>query len=155
METRLCRPEGGSTTSTGARPFPLNATNGDLMKLVIVSNRLPMSVREEEGRLQFHQSPGGLASGLRTYVASPKAVQSEYVWVGWPGGPVRPELRDEAVRPCRQEFSPWPVFLSDQDVEAFYEGFCNNTLWPLFHYFPSLTNYDENYWASYERVNHD
>ena len=124
------------------------------MKLVIVSNRLPMSVREEEGRLKFDQSPGGLASGLRTYVTSPKAVQSEYVWVGWPGGAVRPELRDEAVRQCRKEFSAAPVFLSDEDVEAFYEGFCNNTLWPLFHYFPSLTNYEEDYWASYERVNH-
>ncbi len=124
------------------------------MKLVIVSNRLPMSIREEGGRLLLNESPGGLASGLRTYVNSPKAVQSEYVWVGWPGGSVRPELHDEVVRRCREELSAAPVFLSDEDVEAFYEGFCNNTLWPLFHYFPGLTSYDEATWASYERVNH-
>ncbi|HVS37927.1 MAG TPA: bifunctional alpha,alpha-trehalose-phosphate synthase (UDP-forming)/trehalose-phosphatase [Gemmataceae bacterium] len=123
------------------------------MKLVIVSNRLPLSIREEGGRLQFTESPGGLASGLRTYITSPKAAQSEYVWVGWPGGSVREELQAEVVRRCREELSAAPVFLSDQDVEAFYEGFCNNTLWPLFHYFPSLTNYDESCWESYERVN--
>ena len=45
------------------------------------------------------------------------------------------------------------MFLSREDTEAFYEGFCNNSLWPLFHYFPGLVTYTEDSWHSYERVN--
>ena len=61
------------------------------MKLVIVSNRLPVSLTEKEGRLEFAQSPGGLASGLRTYLESPRsAVGAGYAWVGWPGRAVAP-----------------------------------------------------------------
>jgi trehalose 6-phosphate synthase/phosphatase len=124
------------------------------MKLVIVSNRLPVSLSEEEGALLFTQSPGGLASGLRTYLTSPRgAPPSAYTWVGWSGSFIRPELRDEAACRCAEESSARPVFLPPEEVEAFYEGFCNGTLWPLFHYFPSLVGYREEHWASYERVN--
>ncbi len=124
------------------------------MKLILVSNRLPVSLREEDGRLHLSESPGGLASGLRTYLASPNCpLRSGYVWVGWPGNPIRPELQDEAARRCREEFSARPVFLSREETEAFYEGFCNHTLWPLFHYFPHLVAYAEDSWDSYERVN--
>ncbi len=124
------------------------------MKLVLVSNRLPVSLREEGGHLHVTESPGGLASGLRTYLASPSCpLKSGYVWVGWPGAPIPAGLREEAVRRCREEFSARPVFLSREDTEAFYEGFCNHTLWPLFHYFTNLVAYDEGSWDSYERIN--
>ena len=72
---------------------------------------------------------------------------------GKPGGMVRPELQPELVARCREEHSARPVFLSVEQTEDFYEGFCNNTLWPLFHYFPSVVAYDEKAWASYEEVN--
>ena len=124
------------------------------MKLIIVSNRLPASIREEEGHLQLTQSPGGLASGLRTCLTSPRRTfQAGYVWVGWPGSAIRPELQEEVARRCREELSSRPVFLSQEETEAFYDGFCNNTLWPLFHYFPDLVAYQEEFWSSYERVN--
>jgi trehalose 6-phosphate synthase/phosphatase len=123
------------------------------VKLVIVSNRLPLSTREEEGRLHFTESPGGLASGLRTYLGSAHPAAGGYVWVGWPGGPVRPEVQPELAARCRQEFHARPVFLSQADTEAFYEGFCNQTLWPLLHTFPERVAYDEDSWAVYERVN--
>ena len=107
------------------------------MKLVIVSNRLPVSLAEKEGRLEFAQSPGGLASGLRTYLDSPRsAVGAGYAWVGWPGRAVAPERQAEVTRRCREGFSARPVFLTAEDAEGFYEGYCNQTLWPLFHYFP-------------------
>src|SRR3954454_15066013 len=115
-----------------------------VMKLVIVSNRLPMSVVEKEGRFEFSESPGGLASGLRTYLNSPKSdVGSGYVWLGWPGTAVPPERQDELKRLCRERYSARPVFLTAEDTEQFYEGFCNQTLWPLLHYFTSLVSYDE------------
>ncbi len=124
------------------------------MKLVLVSNRLPVSLREDQGRWEFTESPGGLASGLRTYLKAAKGTgPSEYVWAGWPGAFVPPEQQEEIIRRCREEHSALPVFLAREDVESFYEGFCNNTIWPLFHYFPSKVAYEEDYWDSYERVN--
>jgi len=124
------------------------------MKLVIVSNRLPVSLFEKDGRLEFAQSPGGLASGMRTYLSSPRsAAASGYTWVGWPGRAVDPDLQDEVTRRCRDEFSARPLFLSGEDTDGFYEGFCNQTLWPLFHYFPALVSFDEGPWATYERIN--
>ncbi len=124
------------------------------MKLVIVSNRLPVSLTKEEGRLEFAQSPGGLASGLRTYLASPRsAAGASYAWVGWPGRAVAPEQQAEVTRRCREDFSARPVFLTAEDTEGFYEGYCNQTLWPLFHYFPALVSFDEGPWATYELIN--
>ena len=38
-------------------------------------------------------------------------------------------------------------------MDRFYLGFCNKTLWPLFHYFPTLTHYEEDYWQEYQHVN--
>ena len=124
------------------------------MKLVIVSNRLPVSLAENEGHLAFSQSPGGLASGLRTYLDSPRsAVGVAYTWVGWPGRAVAPDRQAEVTRRCRDDFSARPVFLTAEETEGFYEGYCNQTLWPLFHYFPALVSFEEGPWATYERIN--
>src|SRR6266849_5684801 len=105
--------------------------------------------------MQVTPSPGGLASGLRTYLQSPRCtLQSGYTWVGWPGGSVRTELQPEVSRWCEEKYSARPVFLSSEESHAFYDGFCNQTLWPLFQYFPSQVSYDEHAWSYYERVNH-
>ena len=90
------------------------------MKLVIVSNRLPVSLSETEGQLEFAASPGDLASGLRTCLNSPKSADdSGYSWVGWPGGIIEQDRRDEATRRCREDFSARPVFLSAGIGEGF------------------------------------
>jgi len=47
----------------------------------------------------------------------------------------------------------FPVFLTEEDIEDYYEGFSNKIIWPLFHYFPHFVNYSEKYWASYLDVN--
>ena len=87
---------GGVSGDAGPGP----ATTGATMKLVIVSNRLPVSLVEKEGSLDFAQSPGGLASGLRTYLDSPRsAVGAGYAWVGWPGRAVAPNRQAEVDAP--------------------------------------------------------
>ncbi|HZU38146.1 MAG TPA: bifunctional alpha,alpha-trehalose-phosphate synthase (UDP-forming)/trehalose-phosphatase, partial [Gemmataceae bacterium] len=124
------------------------------MKLVLLSNRLPVSVQEEQGEFHFSPSPGGLASGVRTFVRSPRQhVPGGYIWLGWPGREIAPDRQEEVRQRLHQEFSARPVFLSTADTEAFYEGFCNKTLWPLFHYFPERVAYDENQWQIYNQVN--
>ena len=61
------------------------------------------------------------------------------LWMGWPGASVPPE-HEAAVRTYgAEQFKSSPVFLPEESMDRFYLGFCNKTIWPLFHYFPTLT----------------
>ena len=126
------------------------------MRLVIVSNRLPFTVSFNEGKPQFKASAGGLTTGLWSYLdgKSPDGGQRpDFLWMGWPGASVPPE-HEAAVRIYgEQQFKSGPVFLPEESMDRFYLGFCNKTLWPLFHYFPTLTQYEEGYWLEYQNVN--
>lgn len=116
---------------------------------VIVSNRLPVTVSKEDGKLIFAQSDGGLATALSSLDDKGR------IWVGWPGI-ANEELTDEDRADITEELAKrgcYPVFLTAEDMELFYEGYANDTLWPLFHYFQSyMINRDE-YWRSYSSVN--
>jgi trehalose 6-phosphate synthase/phosphatase len=125
-------------------------------RLVIVANRLPFSVVENNGTLTYKESPGGLVSALSAYL-HPDAAKTndavDYLWVGWPGITVPESLRAEMCSQAERDFRSMPVFLSEEEMENFYHGFCNKTIWPLFHYFPSYVRYKEEYWQHYRRVN--
>jgi len=126
------------------------------MRLVIVSNRLPFTVSFKEDKPRFKISSGGLTTGLWSYLehgqADP-AKRTEFLWLGWPGASVPPE-HEAAVRDYAAEhFKASPVFLPEESMERFYHGFCNRTLWPLFHYFPTTVRYEEEYWREYQNVN--
>ncbi|MCI0534044.1 MAG: bifunctional alpha,alpha-trehalose-phosphate synthase (UDP-forming)/trehalose-phosphatase [Verrucomicrobiales bacterium] len=125
------------------------------MRLIIVSNRLPFTVSLKQGKPQFGASAGGLNTGLWSYLerASTRSAQPlDFVWVGWPGASIPTELQPE-VAEYSAKFKTLPVFLPEERIDRFYQGFCNKTLWPLFHYRPSLTRYDEESWDEYKRVN--
>lgn len=126
------------------------------MRLVIVSNRLPFTVSLKEGTPRFKHSPGGLTSGLWSYLEKSKSTTVErpdFVWLGWPGASIAPEHQATVKEYGEREFQTLPVFLSEESMGRFYLGFSNRTLWPLFHYFPSLVRYEEEYWDEYRRVN--
>jgi len=126
------------------------------MRLVIVSNRLPVTVVEEDGVLQFKDSVGGLATGLSSFVNSFRNYPDEnvdYIWVGWPGVNLQGKKRQDVTCRLESDFSCHPVFLPAQLIDRFYHGLCNKTIWPLFHYFPSMTSYDEELWRVYKQVN--
>ncbi|MBI4417384.1 MAG: bifunctional alpha,alpha-trehalose-phosphate synthase (UDP-forming)/trehalose-phosphatase [Ignavibacteriales bacterium] len=125
-------------------------------RLVIVSNRLPFIVRERAGELRYTPSVGGLATGLSAYLRSldvPQSSVKDYLWVGWPGSTVNDASKARLRRETFEKFQSSPIFLSAEEMDLFYHGFCNGTLWPLFHYFPSLTTYREDYWKQYQQVN--
>jgi trehalose 6-phosphate synthase/phosphatase len=125
-------------------------------RLIIVSNRLPFSVVRTEGGHEFRETTGGLVTGLGSYLASIGAGSNglaEYLWIGWPGGTVEKEYRQQIASRVLKEFRSVPVFLSEEEMDRFYLGFCNKTLWPLFHSFPSVAVYDEAMWESYVAVN--
>lgn len=117
-------------------------------KTIIVSNRLPVSLRLKQGKFEFKPSAGGLATGLGSIYK-----EGENIWIGWPGNDVdNPQQRDEIVKEL-QVLKMAPVFLTKKDISEFYEGFSNETIWPAFHYFTQYINYDPNHWEAYVRVN--
>ncbi len=126
------------------------------MRLLIVSNRLPVAVSKENGEYVTTKSAGGLVSGLSDYLKSLGHEESdieEYVWMGWPGMSVDKKDEDIVREKVSQEFSAVPVFLSKELMDNVYLGFCNKTIWPLFHYFPHFARFRKEYWHDYQRMN--
>jgi trehalose-phosphatase len=125
------------------------------MRLVVASNRLPFTVSMPNGVPEFKSSSGGLTTGLWSYLERTAADPSrklDFVWVGWPGGDI-PEESRELVLKHGEAYKAAPVFLPSESVDRFYHGFCNKTIWPLFHYFSTLARYEEDYWQEYQKVN--
>src|SRR5260370_535530 len=124
------------------------------MTLLVVSNRLPFTVSNRDNKLVFRASPGGLVSGLTAYLdwAKQSASRSDYLWVGWPGMEVEEGSREE-LRTRAAKQNALPVFLDADTMEKFYRGFCNSTLWPLFHYFPTYTKSRGANWPQYSKLN--
>lgn len=122
-----------------------------MKRLVIISNRLPISVQKKSGNgLEYYHSAGGLATGLGSFYKN-----YESLWIGWPGI-VREELKSKEKNKVNESLIAekcYPVYLGRKEIEKYYDGFCNRTVWPLFHYFPTYTSYDNQYWEAYKKVN--
>lgn len=119
-----------------------------MRRILIVANRLPITIEEKKGVRRFQPSVGGLATGLRPLYES-----SDCVWVGWPGISLRRRKDEEELTARLLAERCYPVSLSQQDVDTYYHGICNRTIWPLFHYFSLYAEYRKDYWQAYERVN--
>lgn len=122
-----------------------------MSRIIIISNRLPVTVKKNGKRLEYIDSIGGLSTGLKKYHE-----EADSVWVGWPG------IADEELtsrekrsieKTLKEKYNCLPVFLAQDEVNKYYYGFCNNTVWPLFHYFSSQTEYDISTWEAYVEVN--
>lgn len=116
-------------------------------KTIIISNRLPVKIVEQEGQYILSPSEGGLATGLGSVYK-----KGNNVWIGWPGIEV-PEERQDEVRHQLAELNLIPVFLSAEEINLYYEGFSNEVLWPVFHYMITYANFDQTYWDFYKSVN--
>ncbi|MGD8627485.1 MAG: bifunctional alpha,alpha-trehalose-phosphate synthase (UDP-forming)/trehalose-phosphatase [bacterium] len=122
-----------------------------MSRLVIVSNRLPVTVARKDGKLHLESSAGGLATGLGS-VARTK----DSVWVGWCGmSRERLKGHEDEVDAMLLEKQCKCVNLTRHDIEYYYHGFSNKTIWPLFHYFPIYTVYNKHFWDAYKRVNRE
>ena len=116
-------------------------------KTIIISNRLPVKIEQENNELVYKASEGGLATGLNSVFK-----QGNNLWVGWPGLAIEKSQEKEVHSNLIKQHMK-PVFLSSEEIEDFYEGFSNETLWPNFHYFNQYTVYKEELWLAYQRVN--
>ncbi|MCU1419724.1 MAG: otsA [Homoserinimonas sp.] len=111
---------------------------------VVVSNRLPVDrVAEPDGTAHWKHSPGGLVTALE-----PVMKRNDGAWVGWAG------LADLELEPFESDgIHIVPVALTQADVEEYYEGFSNDTLWPLYHDVIAPPTYHREWWESYVSVN--
>ncbi len=117
------------------------------MTLLLVSNRLPVTLKRMGDRIDVRVNPGGVAAGLASLYREHGAR-----WFGWPGDVPPTESREIATR-LEKDFECHPVFLSRQLARSFYAGFSNGTLWPLFHSFSTYARYSASEWAAYREVN--
>jgi len=117
------------------------------MKTVIISNRLPVKIIEENDHYTFIPSEGGLATGLGDVYKSGNSI-----WIGWPGIEV-PEERQQEVTEQLATLNLYPVFLTQDQINLYYEGFSNEVLWPVFHYLVTYAHYEQSYWDCYQAVN--
>ena len=125
-------------------------------RLFIVSNRLPFSVDREGDQVNIRQSSGGLVSAIKSYFESDqsnKGTITEKMWMGV--ADFSPEDWDTEVSPrlAKYDFTAYPLFIDKTIYKDYYNGFANSTLWPLFHYFPSIVEYQTNYYDAYVKVN--
>ncbi|MET0468186.1 MAG: trehalose-6-phosphate synthase [Aeromicrobium sp.] len=113
--------------------------------LVIVANRLPVDrVTHPDGSVSWRTSPGGLVTALEPVLRA-----NDGAWIGWPGA-----ADEEDVEPFVEDgLSLVPVSLSAREVEDFYEGFSNGTLWPLYHDVIAKPEFHREWWESYVEVN--
>ncbi len=112
--------------------------------LVIAANRLPVDrVVAPDGTSEWHRSPGGLVTAMDSVMRG-----REGAWVGWAGEP------GEAPEPFA-EAGMWlhPVPLSQDEVTTYYEGFSNDTLWPIYHDVIVPAHFHREWWADYRAVN--
>lgn len=123
----------------------------DMGKIVIVSNRLPISYKKVDGELAMSRGGGGLATALSTYATSNKSL-----WIGWPGianEELTDDDRDCIIRELKK-YNCYPVFLTRDQLNKFYNGYSNGVLWPLFHDMaPDKNEINEKNWNAYREVN--
>ena len=112
--------------------------------LVIVANRLPVDrVIDDDGTPGWRTSPGGLVTAIEPVMRA-----NDGTWIGWPGG-------------TEQDLEPFefdgldlvPMSMTDEEIENFYEGFANATLWPLYHDVVAKPAFHREWWDSYVAVN--
>jgi trehalose 6-phosphate synthase/phosphatase len=121
------------------------AGNAGHHTLVIASNRLPVRFTVNGDQVELEHSAGGLAAAL-------SAVRGDAVWIGWPGTVVPEPLQPE-VRARLDADNLVPIFLSADEEEDFYGRVCNDTLWPLLHYFGDRLRLTPEAWQRYVHVN--
>jgi trehalose 6-phosphate synthase/phosphatase len=139
----------GMSDSPAMSPRRSDSRSRRTGRVILVSNRLPVSIRVERGELSIAPSSGGLATGLRGYHD-----RGESVWIGWPGETWH--LNPSTLTQLRERLKRdrlLPIELSEAEVSSYYDGFSNSVLWPLLHYQLDRLPTRAEGWETYRRVN--
>lgn len=118
-------------------------------RLIVVSNRLPITFSDRNGKAVAVPSSGGLVGALEPLVR-----EHHGLWIGSAGSIDLAEIRAQLNEVERQlSISLHPLLLTAEEQAKYYEGFSNEVLWPLFHDLPSKCVFDPDYWQFYCSVN--
>jgi trehalose 6-phosphate synthase/phosphatase len=118
-------------------------------RLINVSNRLPVEIKNRSGHPRLSRSSGGLATALDSVWRGQHGV-----WIGWAGAVDSATAVGLLQKVAHgRPYSFKPVTISREEVSKFYSGFANEIIWPLFHDMPSRCDFDPEYWEIYQRVN--
>lgn len=112
-----------------------------MSRLVVISNRVDASNRESGG------AQGGLAVALQAALR-----ENGGLWFGWSGETVE-NFTGAIARTSVDGFTVATVDLEEQDVEEYYNGYANRTLWPLFHFRVNIAEFERDFEGGYARVN--
>jgi trehalose 6-phosphate synthase/phosphatase len=118
------------------------------MRIIIISNRLPVKVSDINGKIKLTKSEGGLVTGLQSLQTN-----TNTIWIGWPDVCPKTEKEKTAIDKKLQKIDFHPVFLSQEQITGFYEGYSNSVIWPLCHYFYYFIQYNQHFWNTYKEVN--
>ncbi|WP_207508991.1 bifunctional alpha,alpha-trehalose-phosphate synthase (UDP-forming)/trehalose-phosphatase [Telluribacter humicola] len=123
-------------------------------RLILVAYRLPFKIKKEGDTINLFQNSGGLVSAVLSLAQGRESTNiqfhSKIQWVGYTDN-TREELEGQELE--NENFKAHPVFIPDDLNNDYYEGFCNDLLWPLCHYFPSLAKFEDRYWEAYKEAN--
>jgi trehalose 6-phosphate synthase/phosphatase len=123
---------------------PAVATTGD-RPIVVASNRLPFTIERRPDGLHVETAPGGLVSAM-----DPVLRKCGGTWIGWPGIEMR---RGEALPVADRPYAVAAVNVSDDELEHYYHGFSNETLWPLLHSMPGRSRFVRRDFETYAEIN--
>ncbi|MBI4229495.1 MAG: bifunctional alpha,alpha-trehalose-phosphate synthase (UDP-forming)/trehalose-phosphatase [Planctomycetes bacterium] len=124
-------------------------------RTLLVSNRLPFRLVAGKGGYVFERTVGGLATALESYTQRRRprgGGPGESLWVGWPGEHPPVAAQGAVAERLLEERHAYPVFVDPAEMDRFYNGFCNGTLWPLFHGFSGYATYEPRHWESYRAI---
>ncbi|MFU8780140.1 MAG: bifunctional alpha,alpha-trehalose-phosphate synthase (UDP-forming)/trehalose-phosphatase [Kiritimatiellia bacterium] len=121
----------------------------EAQRIVFCSAQLPFSVQKRRGRYALAEKVGGVASAVGSvYQAYDSA------WFGSLDLPARTQARSiTTIQKAAQTHNCQPLFLKNADLLRDAETFCEQTIWPLFHYRPESASFDEDSWKAYEAFN--
>jgi trehalose 6-phosphate synthase len=119
------------------------------MRLIALSNRLPIALRKKGRKWEATPGTGGLVTAM-----APVLRDRGGLWIGWPGAEGGPEVGKVIASSSKGTgYTLIPVFLNRKEVANYYDGFSNQIAWPLFHDLHSLCNFAPNFWYAYLLAN--
>jgi trehalose 6-phosphate synthase/phosphatase len=124
-------------------------------RIVIAAYRLPFTLKHRDGKLTAIQNAGGLVSAVlsltqKIITGNNRDHLDKTIWVG------KGEYDNDqmnSIPEVRDSFELVSVKIPDSVNDKFYNGFCNDLVWPLFHYFPSMAVFGEGYFENYQKAN--
>ncbi len=124
-------------------------------RLIIVAYRLPFKIIKNDSGPSLFQNSGGLVSAVLSLAQGSESntsfeFEDKIQWIGYTDNTAE-ELAGVTLE--NDNFKAHPVFISQELNDNYYEGFCNDLIWPLFHYFPTLAKFETKFFEAYQEAN--